>query len=106
MRLQIIVGSVATRAPSSDLASTAFVELGLAIDLFQKGANHSQHSRRARTGTVRAPELAQYPHPHGNYLENSDAAEGKGSAYAFGEQQCHGPSAKFTDAWRARRWRR
>ncbi|KZP32860.1 hypothetical protein FIBSPDRAFT_924875 [Athelia psychrophila] len=53
----IIVGSVVTRAPSSDLASTAFVELGLAIDLFQKGANHSQHSRRARTGTEKAAHM-------------------------------------------------
>jgi hypothetical protein len=43
----IIVGSIVTRAPSSSMSSTAFVELGLAVDLFEKGA---KHSRRARTG--------------------------------------------------------
>ena len=51
INLQIIVGSIVTRAPSSTMASTAFIELGLATDLFEKGA---QFSRRARSGMVSA----------------------------------------------------
>ncbi|KZP21364.1 hypothetical protein FIBSPDRAFT_740823, partial [Athelia psychrophila] len=43
----IIVGSVVTKAPSSSMASTAFMELGLAVDLFERGAGASE---RARTG--------------------------------------------------------
>ncbi|KAJ7638720.1 fungal-specific transcription factor domain-containing protein [Roridomyces roridus] len=43
----IIVGCIVTRSPSSSMASTAFIELGLACDLFEKGA---KHSRRARSG--------------------------------------------------------
>ncbi|KAJ7179223.1 hypothetical protein C8R46DRAFT_1324183, partial [Mycena filopes] len=43
----IIVGCIVTRSPSSSMASTAFVELGLACDLFEKGA---KSSRRARSG--------------------------------------------------------
>ncbi|KZP21367.1 hypothetical protein FIBSPDRAFT_825911 [Athelia psychrophila] len=43
----IIVGSVVTKAPSSSMASTAFMELGLAVDLFERGAGISE---RARTG--------------------------------------------------------
>ncbi|KAJ6538585.1 fungal-specific transcription factor domain-containing protein [Mycena sp. CBHHK59/15] len=43
----VIVGCIVTRSPSSSMASTAFIELGLACDLFEKGA---KHSRRARSG--------------------------------------------------------
>ncbi|PPQ64700.1 hypothetical protein CVT24_008327 [Panaeolus cyanescens] len=43
----IIVGCIVTRSPSSSMAPAAFIELGLACDLFQKGAIHS---RRARSG--------------------------------------------------------
>ncbi|KAJ6599161.1 fungal-specific transcription factor domain-containing protein [Mycena vulgaris] len=43
----IIVGCIVTRSPSSSMAPTAFIELGLACDLFEKGA---KHSRRARSG--------------------------------------------------------
>lgn len=43
----IIVGCIVTRSPSSSMASSAFIELGLACDLFEKGA---MHSRRARSG--------------------------------------------------------
>jgi hypothetical protein len=46
---QIIVGCIVTRSPSSSMASSAFIELGLACDLFEKGA---MHSRRARSGLV------------------------------------------------------
>ncbi|KAG6891283.1 hypothetical protein C0992_009475 [Termitomyces sp. T32_za158] len=44
---QIIVGTIVTRSPSSSMAPSAFIELGLACDLFEKGASHS---RRARSG--------------------------------------------------------
>ncbi|KAJ7591168.1 hypothetical protein C8J56DRAFT_1013906 [Mycena floridula] len=37
----IIVGCIVTRSPSSSMAPHAFIELGLACDLFQKGAIHS-----------------------------------------------------------------
>ncbi|KAF8974208.1 fungal-specific transcription factor domain-containing protein [Flammula alnicola] len=43
----IIVGCIVTRSPSSSMASSAFIELGLACDLFEKGA---MHSLRARSG--------------------------------------------------------
>ncbi|KAJ7068172.1 fungal-specific transcription factor domain-containing protein [Mycena amicta] len=43
----IIVGCIVTRSPSSSMAPTAFIELGLACDLFEKGA---KQSRRARSG--------------------------------------------------------
>ncbi|KII94752.1 hypothetical protein PLICRDRAFT_96595 [Plicaturopsis crispa FD-325 SS-3] len=43
----IIVGSIVTRSPSSSMAATAFVELGLAVELFEKGATSN---RRRQTG--------------------------------------------------------
>ncbi|KAJ7228762.1 fungal-specific transcription factor domain-containing protein [Mycena pura] len=43
----IIVGCIVTRSPSSSMAPTAFIELGLACDLFEKGA---KQSKRARSG--------------------------------------------------------
>ncbi|KAG6918921.1 hypothetical protein DXG01_010576 [Tephrocybe rancida] len=43
----IIVGTIVTRSPSSSMAPSAFIELGLACDLFEKGASQS---RRARSG--------------------------------------------------------
>ncbi|KAF8897440.1 fungal-specific transcription factor domain-containing protein [Infundibulicybe gibba] len=43
----IIVGCIVTRSPSSSMAPSAFIELGLACDLFEKGA---MYSRRARSG--------------------------------------------------------
>ncbi|KAF9482496.1 hypothetical protein BDN70DRAFT_875065 [Pholiota conissans] len=43
----IIVGCIVTRSPSSSMASSAFIELGLACDLFEKGASQSL---RARSG--------------------------------------------------------
>ncbi|KAG5644077.1 hypothetical protein DXG03_009167 [Asterophora parasitica] len=43
----IIVGTIVTRSPSSSMAASAFIELGLACDLFEKGA---MSSRRARNG--------------------------------------------------------
>ena len=47
---QIIVGSIVTRSPSSSMAPSAFIELGLACDLFEKGATQSL---RIRSGLVR-----------------------------------------------------
>ncbi|KZP23605.1 hypothetical protein FIBSPDRAFT_1042768 [Athelia psychrophila] len=52
----IIVGSVAAKAPSSSMASTAFMELGLAVNLFESGAGISQ---RARTGLAILKKLQQ-----------------------------------------------
>ncbi|KAK7470755.1 hypothetical protein VKT23_002174 [Stygiomarasmius scandens] len=43
----IIVGTIVTRSPSSTMAPNAFIELGLACDLFEKGA---AKSKRARSG--------------------------------------------------------
>ncbi|KAK0225961.1 fungal-specific transcription factor domain-containing protein [Armillaria fumosa] len=45
----IIVGTIATRAPPSPMASKAFADLGLVVDLFEKGALHSV---RARNGLI------------------------------------------------------
>ncbi|KAF9469100.1 fungal-specific transcription factor domain-containing protein [Collybia nuda] len=52
----IIVGCIVTRSPSSSMASSAFIELGLACDLFEKGA---VHSRRARSGLALLRKLRQ-----------------------------------------------
>ncbi|KZP04803.1 hypothetical protein FIBSPDRAFT_940817 [Athelia psychrophila] len=52
----IIVGSVATKAPSSSMASTAFKELGLAVDMFERGVGISQ---RARTGLAILKKLKE-----------------------------------------------
>jgi len=43
----IIVGCIVTRSPSSSMAPSAFIELGLACDMFERGA---RYSRRARSG--------------------------------------------------------
>ncbi|KXN83717.1 hypothetical protein AN958_00859 [Leucoagaricus sp. SymC.cos] len=52
----IIVGGIITRSPSSSMAPTAFIELGLACDLFEKGATHS---RRVRSGLAILQKLRQ-----------------------------------------------
>ncbi|KAJ3987194.1 fungal-specific transcription factor domain-containing protein [Lentinula detonsa] len=41
----IIVGSIVTRSPSSAMAPNAFIELGLACDLFEKCTSDSRRSR-------------------------------------------------------------
>ncbi|KZP26815.1 hypothetical protein FIBSPDRAFT_731829 [Athelia psychrophila] len=43
----IIVGSIVTRAPSSNTASMAYLELGIAVSLFAKGAEDSPRARGA-----------------------------------------------------------
>lgn len=50
IRAQMIVGCIVTRSPSCSLASSAYIELGLACDLFQKAVSQS---RRSRSGLVR-----------------------------------------------------
>ncbi|KAF7976905.1 hypothetical protein HWV62_5292 [Athelia sp. TMB] len=52
----IIVGSIATKAPSSSMASTAFIELGLAVDLFERCAGISE---RARSGVAILQKLKE-----------------------------------------------
>lgn len=50
--IQIIVGSIVTRAPSSDMATGAYHELGVAIELFAKGAVCSSRAREAMVRAV------------------------------------------------------
>ncbi|KAF5393704.1 hypothetical protein D9757_000116 [Collybiopsis confluens] len=45
----MIVGSIVTRSPASTMAPNAFIELGLACDLFEKCTNLS---RRSRSGSA------------------------------------------------------
>ncbi|KZP20102.1 hypothetical protein FIBSPDRAFT_1045158 [Athelia psychrophila] len=52
----IIVGAIATKAPSSSMAYTALMELGLAVNLFERGAGVSE---RARTGLVILQKLKE-----------------------------------------------
>ncbi|KZP20101.1 hypothetical protein FIBSPDRAFT_790059 [Athelia psychrophila] len=52
----IIVGSIATRAPSSSMASTALMELGLAVNVFKRGVGVSE---RARAGLVILQKLKE-----------------------------------------------
>lgn len=40
--LSLIVGTIVTRAPAAEMASTAFIELGLVIDAFEKAARDSR----------------------------------------------------------------
>ena len=46
----MIFGLIATRAPSSSMALSAFTELAIAVELFERGAMIIQ---RAKTGLVR-----------------------------------------------------
>ncbi|KIY73655.1 hypothetical protein CYLTODRAFT_341809 [Cylindrobasidium torrendii FP15055 ss-10] len=60
----IIVGTIVTRSPASSMAANAFIELGLACDLFEKGA---PVSRRARSGygilaSLKAKAYQAYSH--------------------------------------------
>ncbi|KAJ3936499.1 MAG: fungal-specific transcription factor domain-containing protein [Lentinula lateritia] len=41
-----ILGLIVTRCPSSPLAANAYEELGLAVNLFKMGANHSDKAKR------------------------------------------------------------
>ncbi|KZP26816.1 hypothetical protein FIBSPDRAFT_887019 [Athelia psychrophila] len=54
----IIVGSIVTRAPSSNMASTAYLELGIAVSLFATGAEDSSRARRAMAILVQLQEKA------------------------------------------------
>ncbi|KZP26863.1 hypothetical protein FIBSPDRAFT_731858, partial [Athelia psychrophila] len=54
----VIVGSIVTRAPSSNMASTAYHELGIAISLFAKGAEDSSRARGAMAILVQLQEKA------------------------------------------------
>ncbi|KII94707.1 hypothetical protein PLICRDRAFT_188975 [Plicaturopsis crispa FD-325 SS-3] len=71
----IIVGSIVTRSPSSSMAATAFIELGLAVNLFEKGA---QSNRRGQSGLailtrLRAKAIQVYSqYQTGNPLPNVD----------------------------------
>ena len=44
---KIILGSIVTRAPSSPMAPSAFLEMGIAVDLFTKGVEHSLRAQKA-----------------------------------------------------------
>ncbi|KAF7986118.1 hypothetical protein HWV62_41559 [Athelia sp. TMB] len=88
----IIVGSIATKAPSSSMAFTAFMELGLAVDLFERGA---EISKRARTGMAILKKLkdkaflvlAQYrnsPSPAPSMFSNQE--DGTDELAVFGGQ--------------------
>ncbi|KAK0212795.1 fungal-specific transcription factor domain-containing protein [Desarmillaria ectypa] len=45
----IVVATIATRAPPSQMASKAFADLSLVVDLFEKGALHSVRARSGLT---------------------------------------------------------
>ncbi|KAK0461217.1 fungal-specific transcription factor domain-containing protein [Desarmillaria tabescens] len=45
----VVVATIATRAPPSPMASKAFADLGLVVDLFEKGALHSVRARSGLT---------------------------------------------------------
>ncbi|KAJ8523464.1 hypothetical protein ONZ45_g55 [Pleurotus djamor] len=80
----IIVGAIVTRAPSSSMASAAYVELGLACDLFRKG---NQNSPRVRSGMAILAKLQERAHkiysqfqagntlPHIDYSVRQDHGE-------------------------------
>lgn len=57
--LQIVVGSVAAKAPSSNMASSAFTELCLAVDLFEREAGTSE---REKAALVSSPGIAFAEH--------------------------------------------
>ena len=53
MSFQVIVGSVVARAPASNLAPSAFIELELAIELFARAETHPV----AKVGLVSSPGI-------------------------------------------------
>ncbi|KAH7887837.1 fungal-specific transcription factor domain-containing protein [Phlebopus sp. FC_14] len=55
----VIVGTIATRAPSSTMAPAALVELDLALDLFRNGAMQSPRARSGLPILVKLKEKAQ-----------------------------------------------
>ncbi|KAF8631575.1 hypothetical protein AX15_002326 [Amanita polypyramis BW_CC] len=55
----VIVGSVVTRSPSSSIASSAFIDLSLAWDLYEKAAVHTP---RARSGRAILRKLKEKAH--------------------------------------------
>ncbi|KAF7979231.1 hypothetical protein HWV62_43194 [Athelia sp. TMB] len=82
----IIVGSIAIKVPSSSMASSAFVELTIGIELFEKGA---EMSARARTGLDVLQELrekalsALLHHRNGMRSSASNAQEDRSAELAL-----------------------
>ncbi|KZP26825.1 hypothetical protein FIBSPDRAFT_819107 [Athelia psychrophila] len=54
----IIVGSIITKAPSSSFAPAAFNELGLVVDIFEKGSKSSERARNGMPILIKLKEKA------------------------------------------------
>lgn len=52
-----MVGSIVTKAPASNLAANAYLELCIAVDLFKRCA---EESSRAQGATVRTVDLSDF----------------------------------------------
>ncbi|KDQ57026.1 hypothetical protein JAAARDRAFT_157067 [Jaapia argillacea MUCL 33604] len=55
----VIVGFVVTRTPTSSIAPSAFAELKLAVELFEKGAIHNFRAQKALVVLTRLKERAE-----------------------------------------------
>ncbi|KAF7970145.1 hypothetical protein HWV62_24922 [Athelia sp. TMB] len=55
---EVILGSIATRAPSCPSAHSAFLEMGIAVDLFTKAVENSLPARKAMEILVQMKEKA------------------------------------------------
>ncbi|KAH6915006.1 fungal-specific transcription factor domain-containing protein, partial [Coprinopsis sp. MPI-PUGE-AT-0042] len=91
----MIVGCIVTRSPSCSLASSAYIELGLACDLFQKAVSQSRRSRsglailykiRRRASEVYSQHASGGPAPTGGILSTGQPDYGEDELALFGGQ--------------------
>jgi hypothetical protein len=74
--IQLTVGYVVARAPACVMAQTAFIELGLAVDLFEKGAAFLPRARSGLVGNLAPMRRTFSLMP--SFLGHTQQAEGKG----------------------------
>ncbi|EAU84699.2 hypothetical protein CC1G_00218 [Coprinopsis cinerea okayama7 len=91
----MIVGCIVTRSPSCSLASSAYIELGLACDLFEKGCNESRRAKsglaillklRRRASEVYSRYISGDAHAAGGILSTGQPDYGEDELALFGGQ--------------------
>ncbi|KZP06065.1 hypothetical protein FIBSPDRAFT_331427 [Athelia psychrophila] len=85
----VVVGSVATKAPSSNMASSAFMELGLAVDLFERGAGTSERAKAALDILKKLKEKAFLVLSQHRNSTNSDSPSPSPTSSIFNTQEGH-----------------
>ncbi|TFK28831.1 hypothetical protein FA15DRAFT_664908 [Coprinopsis marcescibilis] len=91
----VIVGCIVTRAPASSMASSAYFELGLACDLYEKGVIQSRRSRsglatlykiRTKASEIYSQCAAGSTGPTGGILSTGKPDYGEDELALFGGQ--------------------